>query len=266
MKLTGVSETLLIPLYARFKETQRSDGFIDDPKAIELVNNIDYDFEKLTTTKYWKFTEFGIALRVDILDILAKIFLQNNPDAVVVNLGAGLCTRFFRINNGKVKWFELDLKEVSQFWHKLIGETERHKFLTYSVFDYSWMEEFNTLKNKPILFIIEGLLTYFSSTEVKNLILKIQKNFPGAHMIVDALSPASLKKSAGGLKGFNAEFKWGIDSFKEMEKWDKKIRLVTEWSHLDLHQDRWGTMKYLRYLPNARSYFPKTAHLKFLPD
>jgi O-methyltransferase involved in polyketide biosynthesis len=264
MKLTGVSETLLIPLYTRYLETKRKDGLISDPRAVEMVNAIEYDYTKITEKKYWEFTELGIALRVDILDILVKIFLENNPEAVVVNLGAGLCTRFYRLDNGLVRWYDLDLQEVNTLWHKFNQETDRHTFLTCSAFNFGWIKEFRALKDKPFLFIAEGLLIYFSNTEVQNLILTLKNNFPGAHLIMDALPPSSLKKGREALQNFNAEFKWGIDNFKEMEKWDEKIRLVTEWSLIDLHEERWGPMKYLKYVPGARNYFPKAAHLKFL--
>jgi len=36
-KITGVPETLLIPLYCRAMETQRPDGIIRDEKAVEVV-------------------------------------------------------------------------------------------------------------------------------------------------------------------------------------------------------------------------------------
>ncbi|WP_454055223.1 hypothetical protein [Clostridium sp. Marseille-Q7071] len=45
-KLSGVPETLLIPLWARAIETKNSNPIIKDYKAIEMMENIDYDFSK----------------------------------------------------------------------------------------------------------------------------------------------------------------------------------------------------------------------------
>lgn len=264
MKLTGVSETLLIPLYVRYIETKRKDHIINDPKSIEILNNIDYDFNKIKNTKNWKFINLGIVLRVKIIDLLTKVFLQDNPDTVVINLGAGLCTRYFRINNKNILWYELDLPEVNNLWEKLIGESEKHKFLTYSVFDYKWIDDLRVLQDKKVLFIAEGLFTYFEESEVKKLILKLKDNFTEAHIIMDALPATNLKKSSDSLGGFNAEFKWGIDSFKELEEWSTQIKIVSEWSHIDLYPERWGFLKYLRFIPDIRKHFQKTAHLKFV--
>ena len=52
IKLSGVSETLLIPLWARAEETKRADGLIRDEFAVQLVEQIDYDFAKFARAKH----------------------------------------------------------------------------------------------------------------------------------------------------------------------------------------------------------------------
>ena len=52
MKLTGVEETTLIPLWARaYETTRKGEHLIEDPTAAELINKIDYDFSKFWTEK-----------------------------------------------------------------------------------------------------------------------------------------------------------------------------------------------------------------------
>ncbi|MEO0815124.1 MAG: hypothetical protein AAFY60_19845, partial [Myxococcota bacterium] len=46
VSLGAVQETLLIPLLGRAIETEKQGGLIDDPKAIEIVRSLNYDFEK----------------------------------------------------------------------------------------------------------------------------------------------------------------------------------------------------------------------------
>jgi len=45
--LSGVSETLLIPLYNRAMESQRSDALMKDEKAVALVTQMSYDFDQV---------------------------------------------------------------------------------------------------------------------------------------------------------------------------------------------------------------------------
>ncbi len=44
VRLGGVPETMLLTLWLRASEARRVDSVIDDPRAIELVETIDYPF------------------------------------------------------------------------------------------------------------------------------------------------------------------------------------------------------------------------------
>ena len=45
--LAGISETLLMTLYARARESQRPDAMIKDDLAVAMVSQIDCDFSRL---------------------------------------------------------------------------------------------------------------------------------------------------------------------------------------------------------------------------
>jgi O-methyltransferase involved in polyketide biosynthesis len=45
--LSGVAETLLIPLYIRALESQRSDALLKDMKAVALVTQRESDFLRI---------------------------------------------------------------------------------------------------------------------------------------------------------------------------------------------------------------------------
>ena len=45
-KLNGLPGTLLYTLRARYLETKRDDGIINDPKSVEIMESIDHDFSK----------------------------------------------------------------------------------------------------------------------------------------------------------------------------------------------------------------------------
>ena len=46
--LSGVAETLLLPLYIRALESQRPDALLKDDKAVALVKQMDYDSSWMT--------------------------------------------------------------------------------------------------------------------------------------------------------------------------------------------------------------------------
>ena len=61
--LTGVSETALLTLLVRATEARMPDSIIDDPMAIKLVDDIDFDFSKFGFTRRQDMAPAGPHLR-----------------------------------------------------------------------------------------------------------------------------------------------------------------------------------------------------------
>ena len=117
-KLANVPETMLITLGAKATETERADALIKDEKAVEMMGKIDYDFSKL---KKASFSQSGCCVRARLIDMEAKAFLKDNPDAVVIQLGAGIDARYERLGKPKVgHWYDLDLPEAIELRRKLL--------------------------------------------------------------------------------------------------------------------------------------------------
>jgi len=267
-KLTGVPETLLIALYLRAAETQRVDSIIRDEKAVEIIQGIEYDFAKFD--RVWA-SQVGVAVRTEILDEVTVTFMRQYPDASVVNLGAGLCTRFNRVDNGSITWYELDLPEATQLRRQFFTETDRHQFIERSITDFSWMEQIKIKENQPVLFIGEGLFMYFEEREVKNIFIEMATHFPGAEVIFEINGPISVGRSkhhdALSKTDGQAEFKWGPASGAVCETWDDRIRFVQEWNYLDRHGDRWRFMRLFAYIPPLKRHIMnKIVHLRFRKD
>jgi O-methyltransferase involved in polyketide biosynthesis len=125
--LSGVAETLLITLYLRAMETQRPDALIKDEKAVALVAQMNYDFSRIGLLHLSEANKLVIILRNRELDHCARDFLGHHPEAVVVHIGCGLDSRFERVGNGQVEWYDLDLPDVIEPRWKLIGD-ERERY------------------------------------------------------------------------------------------------------------------------------------------
>lgn len=248
-KISGVPETLLIPLRGRYLETKRNDGFINDPKSVEIVDTIDHDFS--ADELPWE-GQIVMAARTEILDEVTRKFLYENPDSVVVNLGCGLDTRVHRVDNGRVLWYELDLCECIEIRERFFQETDRIKFIAKSVLDFSWVDDI--AKDRKHLFIAEGLLNYFSEEDVKTIVAEIQKNFPDAEFVFEAYSKLITYSwhRTGQIRNAFSLFKWGVSTGKKMEKWGHGIQFLKDWHYLDRHPSRWKWMKYMRFIPALR--------------
>lgn len=226
-QLTGVAETLMITLYARSVETQRSDSLFQDPKAVEIVESIDYGFEKYA--KGWT-SQLGVVIRVQEYDRIVKTFLEAYPNAVVINLGCGLCTRFTRIDNGQVRWYEIDFPEVIEFRRKFFEESERNPFIAKSILDFSWIDQIRRAPDQPSMILMEGVAPYLSETDNRALVLQIRDRLAPVEFVFDVLNRKSAKNSKNHdtVSKTNAEFKSGIDSGQEVESWGTGIILKDE--------------------------------------
>ncbi|QYO68733.1 class I SAM-dependent methyltransferase [Leptolyngbya sp. 7M] len=127
----------MITLYARAIETRRPDPILSDAKAVEIAERLDYDFAKYE--KGWG-SQLGCVLRVRTYDQIVQNFLETYPSAVIVNLGAGMCTRLSRIDNGEVHWYEVDFPEVIALRRKFFQENSRYQFIAQSILDFTWMD------------------------------------------------------------------------------------------------------------------------------
>lgn len=260
-RLKNVPKTLLIPLRARYLETQTPNGIINDPKSVEMLERIDYDFSGENEVS--KGSQVGISIRTEILDELTRRFLSDQQDAVVVNLGCGLDTRFHRLDNASVRWFDLDVPEVIALRKHFFKETERHRFISKSAFEFSWMRQIPP--HTPLLLIAEGLLMYFTASKVKLLLKTIGENFPHAEMLLEAMSPFVVKRTAKhpDIKKFDATFKWGVKTGKEIESWDIGVKFIDEYFYFDRHKNK-HTLVYrlLAVLPGFRKMM-KIIHIRF---
>jgi len=229
-KLKNIPETLLFPLKARYLETKKKGGIINDPKSVEILDALDYDAYK---TKQINISHIGACLRTIILDEQVKNFLRDHPDGVVVNIGCGLDTRFPRVDNGRMLWFDLDLPEVIDLRKYFFNETNRYRFIATSVLDPDWVHF--VPRGKSTLFIAEGLSFYFSEEENRRMLGIIRDHFSDAECLMEIFHPWFIKMSANRKYDDPIStraatlLKWGVKSGRELETWYDGLEFIEEW-------------------------------------
>lgn len=224
LQLTGVSQTLLLPLLGRALLSQRPNPPIYDQKAIELVNALNVDFEFIQNN-IGKKTPLRWIARAYHFDNAIKNYLKKFPDATIVNLGAGLDTTFYRVDNGRLSWIDLDVPEVILLREKILPPPDRVFYLSQSVMDFSWMQKVKELE-KPTFFFAGGLLMYLPPLQVKSLLVEMAGNFPQSHFIFDVISSTQMIASNKMLHNIhmnNAIIQWPVDTGKSLETFSPHI-------------------------------------------
>ena len=103
--LGNVETTALIPLSNRASETKRENPRVRDQKAVEIIETLGVDtknYDKLVTHEC-------VIARTIMFDEEMKRLIGEYPNAVCVNMGCGLDNRFERVDNGKIRWFDVGL-------------------------------------------------------------------------------------------------------------------------------------------------------------
>lgn len=250
--LDNVAETLLFTLYVRALESQRPDALLKDEKAVALLDQLGGDIARLKRVKMDEEDRVTLILRNRQFDRQARGFLARFPEAIVVHLGCGFDSRFERVDNGKVEWYDLDVPEVITLRRKLIGaEGPRYQLLAYSAFDPAWLDIVAAQHARPFLFLAEGVFMYFKETQIRSLVLRLLERFPGSELVFDGFLPYlvrmnNLRMLFGGV---GARYYWGLKHGKDLEGWGKGIQLLDEWFPLDQPEPRLARVQWMRSIP-----------------
>jgi O-methyltransferase involved in polyketide biosynthesis len=250
--LSGVAETLLLPLYIRAMESQRPDALIKDDKAVALSRQINYDSSWMSKMKVDEEDAVALILRNREFDHYVRDFLTRNPQAVVVHIGCGLDSRFERVDNGRVEWYDLDLPEVIELRTKLIGgEEARYHLLACSAFDSTWLDTVSVNRPRAFLFLAEGVLMYFDEAQVKSLVLALREHFPGAELVFDAFSPFLVRMNNFRISRtkIGARYRWGLKRDKDLESWGAGICLLDEWFPFSRPEPRLAHVRWMGHIP-----------------
>lgn len=248
--LSGVAETLLIPLYNRAIESQRPDAMLKDEKAVELVMQRSLHFDRIRRVRMTELLKVMRILFTREFDRYARDFLRCHPQAVVVHIGCGLDSRFERVaaRNSQVEWYDLDLPDVIELRRKLMGgEGERYHLLGCSVLDNAWLEAVKVHSPRPILFVAETVFVYFTEAQVKQVVLALRDHFPGAELIFDGWRPFEVWLGNRHLSSspFAGLMQWGFWRGQEIEGWGSGIHLLDEWGFFDRPEPRLDAYRWM---------------------
>ena len=213
--LTSVSKTMLLTLHARAEHTLSERPRFTDPAAVELVSRLDYDF---TMARQDRLMADGVVLRTLTLDPLVAGYLDTHPGCTVVNIACGLDTRFQRLDDGRVTWYDLDLPDVIALRRRLLEDGERHRTIAASALDPDWPDQLEDM-SRDVLVIIEGLSMYLEQEEVRTLLDIIAARLPGATVLIEVM-PRLFQKYGRerSVEDAGARYTYGCSSAAEFRR------------------------------------------------
>ena len=239
VELGPVQQTLLFPLLARAEETRRGSGLLRDPRAVEIVERLDFDFAP------WRGAQSltGSALRARLFDEEVRAFLAAHPQGTVIELGAGLNSRYERLDNGAARWLEIDLPDTMALRRRFFADDARRTTLAASVLDADWLDAVDALP-APRCFVAEAVLPYLDEADVARAARQLSARFPGASLVADTLSTEMVENQGRhdimGRLPRESWFRWGCDAPEALEDWG--LSLETSRSYLNAPPEILGRM------------------------
>ena len=211
--VNGNAETMLQSFYARAQYSKSKKHQFYDAKAVELVDKIDYDFSAASKDNAMG---KGVIARTVVFDDLVKDFIEKNPDCTVVNIACGLDTRFYRVDNGKITWYNLDLPETTAIRDRIFEESGRVSTIGISALDPAWTKEVKV--RGKMLFIIEGLSMYLTAEENAKILKIIRDSFDNAYILMECLAKVWVNKERieKSIQQTGSKFVFGADCFEEL--------------------------------------------------
>jgi len=261
ININDVSETAFLTLQCHALDAQARRPYLNDTSAIrtvELLKNHSSDSDPILHSRlFGKKIKSNLiahtALRAKKYDNYIRNYLNQYPEAVVVNIGCGLDDRFSRVDNGKVAFFDLDLPDIINIKRQIFPEKKGYTQISSSVFDFDWMK---SIQNDHVILVAEGVFMYCREQDVKSLFFQLKKTLKNPEVVFEVVNSRWLsgwRKRVTDIKlkkelkfGEGAAFEFGIPDSDAIESWDKGMKLLGEWSYLDSEELTSPLMKLIR--------------------
>ncbi|BBY29219.1 class I SAM-dependent methyltransferase [Mycolicibacterium sediminis] len=236
-RLTPVEETSLLTVYARALDFDRPHPILGDEVARRVVDQVDYDFAGLGVLGS---TERFVALRAKMLDDRIGAFVARHPDAVIVDLGAGLSSAASRVGPpSTVDWYSVDLPRVIALRNAVLQERASSHCIAASLADGRWVEAIPS--GRPTFVVADGLFAFLTESSFRAVVDGIAEHFhSGVLAFYDYGRVSRLSRLPGRLPSKKRMARlladaWAFDGFtdpRHLEGWNPRLRLIEDASAL----------------------------------
>lgn len=217
-KLGVVEDTLFVPMLGRIYASEHCPQILYDKKALELKNKLPSDL--IEQNKQNQYTLLASASRSANMDRFIQSFLERRLNGVIVQLGCGLETTYYRCDNRRTHWYAVDLPHVIDYRRELLPELERETYLAGDAFSEDWIRQVRTeFPDAPILVTAGGLFHYFEENKVISLLRMIGQS-GNMEVVFDTVNKKGMammqKKYMKQVGHADAQMFFYVDSAKEL--------------------------------------------------
>lgn len=179
--LLGAREaTLLSPLHARAVDAAKAVSLLGDRLSLELTRRLLGEAPPSARTAA---CAHAWVVRAHILDEVVRDFLRSWPAGTVVELGAGLGTRFERLAPARATWLDVDLPDVVALRRSMLPRHPRRSHVADPIEGEGWVALAAACPG-PHCFLLEATTGYLDEPALHTLADRLAR-FAGATIAFD---------------------------------------------------------------------------------
>lgn len=219
--LTQVSRTAILLLICHAVEAQKKESGFNDPMAgfclqrlISLASEEDRRWLTSKKRSYEGIHEHDARAGVrrwKAFDNAVHRLITDHPNCTVINLACGFDTRFWRIENEKCRYIELDLPEVIALKREILKDHLDYELIGCSVLDTSWIDQVTLNGNTDFLLLAEGLFMWIPQPDSARLLKEIGERFYRSQLVLDMVPYKYTKGIWKSLIRLHSRIDWGLD-------------------------------------------------------
>lgn len=169
------AEDLLLPLVVRAHafDAWPQLGFVDQA-AQYLVRKLDLD-----PPDWGRKPQFSAQQQLDVarckwIDEQVLDFLRIYPDAMGIELGAGLSTRFQRLSGmvdwPRFSWADVDSQDIIDCADLIFPATDNYRLVPCDIVRDDWLKKSGWSEQKPLIVIVEALPDGTHTREIRKIL------------------------------------------------------------------------------------------------
>ncbi len=232
--LTPAQESLFLPLGGRALDSRLPRPFLGDTTADEIIAAVGYDLAKfpVLTTKLLdpKSRVFDIAVRAKRIDELVRGFVLRHPDAVVLDLGAGLDDRMLRVDPPPtVDWYDVDFANVVALRPQLLPQPANAHNIGADLADPNWIDRVPT--DRPAVIVADGLVAFVAQEDFISLLNRLTSHLAGGELAFNLYTTSAiwaLTHLSGMAAIADGVINPGFNDPRQPEHWVGGLKLVEE--------------------------------------
>lgn len=231
-EFSRVEQTAFLTAYARALDNRSPDPILGDEFSDRAVGLIDYDFAGFRIPAS---VVRQTALRAKMLDERVRKYIAANPEAIVVDLGAGINEPLARVRPpASVDWYSIDLPNVIELRGKLLSAQRTERAIAADLTGTDWTDGIPA--GRPTIVIADGLFAFLTEPQVIALLTHVIDYFGTGELAfndygrVGPLSSLSMKLAPRGMFSLLRHV-WANPGFTDPhtpERWDPRLRLVEQ--------------------------------------